>query len=297
MISAVGKIFVCICVVFFNLGLFAGASQAWDDQWLKIANRGWSMCLNLRDQGAFNGGFPDVFGCVEHPDQEWWIEDIGGGWYKIRNRSWNMCLNLQPHEAYNGGRPNVWACEPHPDQEWRVEDIGGGWFKIRNRAHNMCLNLQQHGAYDGGQPNVWACETHPDQEWQFFTLPSGWSGNIAAEAEPSPAAPGPAQGFVNGRWLFEGYWGSVGANCVDSGDAPFANFSGTGVGFYESYCDFLSIEPQGNPALSWIIQSSCGGEGETWHSTMQVDFFDTAVGRRLNVNFLNGSPVLQMEPC
>lgn len=154
---------------------------------VKLTNVAWDKCLNLRDIGNHNGGNPDVFGCVQHTDQEWTIEGIPGeaGRFWIRNRSWNKCLNLQSPFAQNGGNPNVWDCVNHLDQSWQLANyamadvVGVGQrlvAQIYNLNHNMCLNLQNNGNYNGGLPNVWECTTHPDQYWYIETL-SDWEAH------------------------------------------------------------------------------------------------------------------------
>uniref|UniRef100_UPI00115C3D70 RICIN domain-containing protein n=1 Tax=Pseudanabaena sp. UWO311 TaxID=2487337 RepID=UPI00115C3D70 len=45
---------------------------------VKIKNRNWGKCLNLQSNATQNGGLPNVWDCVSHPDQEWKIEAVEG---------------------------------------------------------------------------------------------------------------------------------------------------------------------------------------------------------------------------
>ncbi|WP_190303462.1 RICIN domain-containing protein, partial [Pseudanabaena sp. UWO311] len=56
---------------FFQLGQFAKAESS---SFVKIKNRNWGKCLNLQSNATQNGGLPNVWDCVSHPDQEWKIE-------------------------------------------------------------------------------------------------------------------------------------------------------------------------------------------------------------------------------
>jgi hypothetical protein len=92
-------------------------------KFVKFRNKNWGRCLNMQSTQNQNGGLPNVWECVSHPDQEWKIEDAGNGFVKLRNKNWNRCLNMQSTQNQNGGLPNVWECVSHPDQEWKIEDV------------------------------------------------------------------------------------------------------------------------------------------------------------------------------
>ncbi|MCI5136519.1 MAG: hypothetical protein D3920_15965 [Candidatus Electrothrix sp. AW2] len=114
--------------LFFNLTaimvvtLFSQSAFAGQGNYSKIKNKAWGKCLNLQDHANKNGGLPNVWDCVTHPDQEWEIQNVGNGYVKIKNRAWGKCLNLQDRANKNGGLPNVWDCVTHPDQEWLIYD-------------------------------------------------------------------------------------------------------------------------------------------------------------------------------
>jgi hypothetical protein len=91
-------------------------------KFVKLRNKNWGRCLNMQSTQNQNGGLPNVWECVSHPDQEWKIEDAGNGFVKLRNKNWGRCLNMQSTQNQNGGLPNVWECVSHPDQEWKIED-------------------------------------------------------------------------------------------------------------------------------------------------------------------------------
>jgi pimeloyl-ACP methyl ester carboxylesterase len=91
-------------------------------KFVKFRNKNWGRCLNMQSTQNQNGGLPNVWECVSHPDQEWKIEDAGNGFVKLRNKNWGRCLNMQSTQNQNGGLPNVWECVSHPDQEWKIED-------------------------------------------------------------------------------------------------------------------------------------------------------------------------------
>lgn len=158
---------------------------------IKIRNRSWGMCLNLRNHFAREGGHPDVYGCTTHTDQEWNLILVGSspqpdrGTVTLSNVSWGKCLKLTSVEAYNGGVLSVGDCTDSSDQKWQVEPVGlvnaadgprtgTGWYKLRNAEHGLCLNLQTWGAHDGGLPNVWDCADHGDQEWFIMLKDEVW---------------------------------------------------------------------------------------------------------------------------
>ena len=192
----------CLCFGLYSVGASAqyvaptnpfgaGVVRAFLLGDVKIRNRNWGKCLNLRSHFNREGGHPDVFGCLTHTDQEWVLSIVGSspqqdrGTVTLSNKSWGKCLMLSSAEAFNGGVLSAGNCSNSANQQWLVEPVGmvqtadgprtgTGWFKLRNVGHGLCLNLQSWGAHEGGLPNVWGCASHADQEWFIMHTNEVW---------------------------------------------------------------------------------------------------------------------------
>jgi hypothetical protein len=89
----------------------------------RIVNKSSGRCLDLQEQNNHNGGYANVYDCVDHPNQTWKINDLGNGYVRIVNRASGRCLDLQEQNNHNGGYANVYDCVDHPNQTWMILDI------------------------------------------------------------------------------------------------------------------------------------------------------------------------------
>jgi pimeloyl-ACP methyl ester carboxylesterase len=136
----------------------------------RIENKASGRCLDLQEQNNRNGGFANVYDCVDHPNQAWKINDLGNGYVKIENKASGRCLDLQEQNNRNGGFANVYDCVDHPNQAWKINDLGNGYVKIENKASGRCLDLQEQNNRNGGFANVYDCVNHPNQTWKILDI-------------------------------------------------------------------------------------------------------------------------------
>ncbi len=136
----------------------------------RIVNKASSKCLDLQEQNNRNGGFANVYDCVDHPNQTWKVNDLDNDYVRIVNEASGKCLDLQEQNNRNGGFANVYDCVDHPNQTWKINDLGNGYVRIVNKASGKCLDLQEQNNHNGGFASVYDCVDHPNQTWKILDI-------------------------------------------------------------------------------------------------------------------------------
>ena len=92
-----------------------GEIGPWEKFWLetqtnikKLANLSSHLCLDT-DGSAVDGGTVRMWGCMDHPNQDWTIERVDAFFFRLINDSSNLCLDTDG-SAWNGAQVRMWQC-------------------------------------------------------------------------------------------------------------------------------------------------------------------------------------------
>ncbi|MEQ8754251.1 MAG: ricin-type beta-trefoil lectin domain protein [Coleofasciculus sp. G1-WW12-02] len=85
-----------------------------------LKNKSTGKCLNAHY--LYNGARVNVWPCnPSDPDQNWALNDLGGGYLQIKraNTNKNFCLDMPDRK--DGGKVHLWDCNSgNPNQRWRT---------------------------------------------------------------------------------------------------------------------------------------------------------------------------------
>lgn len=131
----------------------------------KITNRNSGLALDVYSANTLNGGDAVQWAYNSGANQQWQVQDAGGGYVRVVNRNSSLCLDVYQNSTADGGDVVQWTCGNGFNQQWRVQDAGGGYVRLVNRNSGKCLDVNGFSTANGGNVQQWACTGGTNQQW------------------------------------------------------------------------------------------------------------------------------------
>jgi len=126
----------------------------------RLQNRKSSKCVDVLSASGSNGADVIQYSCHTDGNQQWTMEDVGGGYVQLRVQHSGKCADISKNNV------RQWTCGSGTDQHWTLEDMGGGYFRLRNRANNLCMDVQGASTDDLASIVVSACTANTSQQFR-----------------------------------------------------------------------------------------------------------------------------------
>ena len=135
----------------------------------------YDKCLTTSGAGTGNNTVTVIYTCdFSWPyNEEWYLEDLGGGWYHLRNgNAYDKCLTTSGAGTGNNTVTVIYTCDYNSpwNEEWYLESLGGSWWHLRNgNAFDKCLTTSGAGTGNNTQTVIYTCDYNfPwNEEWSI----------------------------------------------------------------------------------------------------------------------------------
>lgn len=141
-------------------GLVYGAPAA-----ARLTARHSGKCLDVKDASRAAGATVIQWACHGGANQQWSMEDAGGGYWRLKAGHNGMCLDLASQSAANAVGLVQANCGSVTSQQWSTEDVGGGAFRLKSRYSGLCVDVDGARATDGVPIIQYACHSGSNQQW------------------------------------------------------------------------------------------------------------------------------------
>jgi len=129
---------------------------------IEIVASGKALALDLRDQHTVRQWSPD-----HKTNQQWDLEDAGGGYVYIRSAETGMALDTEGGYARDGAPVIVSQPGGGDGQLWRIQEVDDGHVTIISRV-GLSLDLPNSSHDNGIAMQVWKPWSHNNQKFRLI---------------------------------------------------------------------------------------------------------------------------------
>lgn len=104
-------------------------------------------------------------------NQQWRLEDVGGGYYAIVARHSGKALDVSGFSNNNGAVVTQWDYWGGANQQWQLTDVGGGYYRITARHSGKVLDVSGYSNSNGAVVTQWDYWGGANQQWQLRAIP------------------------------------------------------------------------------------------------------------------------------
>lgn len=106
-------------------------------------------------------------GALGTTNQQWRLDDMGGGFWRLTNVRSGKVLDVPGNSANNSVALQQWTDNSGNNQRWSFTDTGGGWFKITGMASGKNLDVAAYSLADGASINQYQDNGQDNQRWML----------------------------------------------------------------------------------------------------------------------------------
>jgi alpha-amylase len=133
----------------------------------RITARHSGKALDVAGISLNNGANLHQWDYVGGRNQQWQVEDVGGGRYKIRARHSDKLLDVSGMNTSNGSNVHQWEDVGAPSQIWYMADAGNGYVAIINEHANKALDVNAIRHENGTNIHIWQYQEGWNQQWRL----------------------------------------------------------------------------------------------------------------------------------
>jgi xyloglucan-specific exo-beta-1,4-glucanase len=122
-------------------------------------------CLDVNGASTASGAAVIQWACHGGANQQWNLEDAGGGYWRVKAGHSGMCLDLASQSTANAVGLVQAKCESRSSQQWATEDAGGGVLRLKSRYSGLCVDVSGARTDDSAPIIQYTCSTSGNQLW------------------------------------------------------------------------------------------------------------------------------------
>jgi hypothetical protein len=131
----------------------------------RVRSRSSAKCMDVNGASQASGAIVIQWTCGTSANQQWTLEDAGGGFSRLKASHSGMCLDIGNQSSENGVGLVQATCGTGASQQWTRQDAGGGYYRLINRFNNKCADVPGRSSSDGTQLVQWSCNGGQNQQW------------------------------------------------------------------------------------------------------------------------------------
>lgn len=139
-----------------------GGSQVTD-----IANRNSGKCIDVVSGSTADGAEIIQWTCHGGANQQWELQDAGGGYYRILSQASGKCLDVNGASTADGARIIQWTCGSGNNQQWQLRDAGSGYVQLVARHSGKCIDVTGSSTADSARLQQYTCSSGTNQQWSL----------------------------------------------------------------------------------------------------------------------------------
>ncbi|MBD1363118.1 cellulase family glycosylhydrolase [Mucilaginibacter sp. ZT4R22] len=137
----------------------------------QIFNRNSFKALEFAGWGAANQTSADQWDYLAGANQQFKVEDAGGGYYRLTPMHANgKCLEMYGWFGANGGQADLWDYTGGNNQKWLIQATDNGYYKIINVNSGKALDVSGYSLHNGGTVYQWDYMGGKNQQWAFVKI-------------------------------------------------------------------------------------------------------------------------------
>ncbi|WP_026922253.1 RICIN domain-containing protein [Glycomyces arizonensis] len=142
-----------------------GGDDGGGDQVTDIVNRNSGKCVDVVSGSTADGAEIIQYDCHGGANQQWRIQDAGGGYYQIVSQASGKCLDIDGASTANNARAIQWPCNGGTNQQWELRDSGNGYVELVARHSGKCLDVIDSSTANGTRLQQYDCYGGANQQW------------------------------------------------------------------------------------------------------------------------------------
>ncbi|MFD9858110.1 RICIN domain-containing protein [Streptomyces alboflavus] len=123
-------------------------------------------CLDVSDDSAADNTRVVQYGCDSGLNQQWRLEDVGGGYARVLAQHSGKCLDVADESTGDGAPVNQYRCGNGSHQQWQFQDRGDGSYRLAARHSGKCLTVTDGSTQDGARLVQQPCGDGADQQFR-----------------------------------------------------------------------------------------------------------------------------------
>ncbi|MBP2336896.1 hypothetical protein JOF41_003074 [Saccharothrix coeruleofusca] len=122
-------------------------------------------CADIPSSSRADGTAVKQYGCNGGANQQWQLQDAGGGHHRIVARHSGKCLDVGDSSTADGAAVAQRTCNGGSNQQWQLQDAGGVHHRITARHSGKCLDVTSGSTADGAVIKQHSCNGGGNQQW------------------------------------------------------------------------------------------------------------------------------------
>ncbi|SDD69804.1 ricin-type beta-trefoil lectin domain protein [Glycomyces harbinensis] len=137
-----------------------GSGQATD-----VVNRNSGRCVDVVSASTANGAEIIQWDCHGGSNQQWLLQDVGGGHVQIVSPASGKCLDVDAASTADNARVLLWSCNGGANQQWQLRAVSGGHVEIVARHSGKCLDVAGSSTANSARLQHNTCRGSASQQW------------------------------------------------------------------------------------------------------------------------------------
>lgn len=152
-----------------------------------IRNVNSGQCLDVLGGSTADGGNIVQWPCHGNANQQWRLNDIGGGVYTLTAVHSDKVIDVAGGSTADGANIHQWGYIGDNNQKWNLTDLGDSRYELRALHSNKCADVSAYSLQNGANIHQWPCHGGTNQQFEFIlsTQPLIQNGTYTIKARHS----------------------------------------------------------------------------------------------------------------
>ncbi|ONI90029.1 beta-xylosidase [Saccharothrix sp. ALI-22-I] len=121
-------------------------------------------CADIPSSSRADGTALKQYPCNGGQNQQWQLEDAGGGYYRLIARHSGKCLDVADSSTADGAAVAQYPCNGGQNQQWQAQATGSH-YRLVARHSGKCLDVTSGSSADGAVIKQYTCNSGTNQQW------------------------------------------------------------------------------------------------------------------------------------
>ncbi|EFM10096.1 Glucan endo-1,6-beta-glucosidase [Paenibacillus curdlanolyticus YK9] len=132
-----------------------------------IVSKSSGKALDIKDGSTADGGVFQQWAPSGGTNQQFRVEDVGGGYYKLTNITSGKALDVKDVSTADGAIIQQWTYAGGTNQQWQIVMTSAGYYKIINRNSGKAVDILNASGADGAGIIQSSDNGSNSQAWSF----------------------------------------------------------------------------------------------------------------------------------
>jgi len=129
-----------------------------------------NKALDVQGAGTADGNNVQQYTKNPVPQQQWLLQDAGGGYYYLVAKHSGKVLNVAGASKDDGANVLQWKNGGEDNAKWQLQDAGDGYFYLVAKHSGKVLNVAGSGTADGTNVIQYTKSNSDNSKWKFVPV-------------------------------------------------------------------------------------------------------------------------------